>query len=346
MNSTQHRTGRQAGRQQRTATVSGPGPGITRWLERWLTRLDPLAAGTRRRGTVLGLLVCAGLLTPGLSTGRTWAASSVLGKRAIEIAPTCPEGCQVVSRVTGFQLRVQGVEQRPQAPRDGWIEGWRVRLGQPDLSQTGFFRLRLGSIASARLTVLRPAGGSRFRAVAESPVEELNDLFWGTRRFALHPAISVRRGDLVALTVPAWAPALAAGPNITPGSAWAASRQPPCSGTLTHAEQQPGETRHYGCIYRTAVLTYAADFRTSRTPAAPLAKSCGQILNISGITATRTSCAAARAVVRGWIRTLKPGRRFVNRIGSYRCVDLVSGDDADVLCKGRSGRRVRFYFSE
>ncbi len=81
-------------------------------------------------------------------------------------------------------------------------------------------------------------------------------------------------------------------------------------------------------------------------PAAAPARTCGRIGSISAITATSTGCGSARAVARAWLRTLRPGRTFSNRIGNYRCTDHPRGYDAQVTCRASGGRRVSFYYSE
>jgi hypothetical protein len=69
--------------------------------------------------------------------------------------------------------------------------------------------------------------------------------------------------------VPTWAPALAVG--LGNDSSWRASRgRGKCNDTSTQtAQQAPGLTVQYRCLYRTARLTYSATLITTPTPPAP-----------------------------------------------------------------------------
>jgi hypothetical protein len=74
-------------------------------------------------------------------------------------------------------------------------------------------------------------------------------------------SLRVRKGDIVGLTVPTWAPAFAEGLSAT--NAWRASReQGKCTNTTAVRQGQPqqkvGRRATYGCLYRTARLLYTA----------------------------------------------------------------------------------------
>jgi hypothetical protein len=83
-------------------------------------------------------------------------------------------------------------------------------------------------------------------------------------QFPLHKTIRVRKGDIIALTVPTWAPALSQ--LLSDGSAWLASRpRGGCDDTDTQtAHLDLGPTR-YRCKY-SARLTYSATLVTSPQP--------------------------------------------------------------------------------
>ena len=69
---------------------------------------------------------------------------------------------------------------------------------------------------------------------------------------------AVKKGDIVALTVPTWAPSLALG--FGKGTSWRASRgkgQCTTTGTQT-AQTRVGSSTQYYCLYQTARLTYSA----------------------------------------------------------------------------------------
>ena len=70
-------------------------------------------------------------------------------------------------------------------------------------------------------------------------------------------------GDLIALTVPTWAPALQVG--LTGDTSWRASRDDKkCKDNTTQtAQMNVGDKQVYYCLYRTARLVYTATLVTS-----------------------------------------------------------------------------------
>jgi len=73
--------------------------------------------------------------------------------------------------------------------------------------------------------------------------------------------LRVRRGDIVGLTIPTWAPAFAQ--DLSARNAWRASREPGrCTNTTDvrqgKAQQKVGKRAVYGCLYTTARLLYTA----------------------------------------------------------------------------------------
>jgi hypothetical protein len=79
-----------------------------------------------------------------------------------------------------------------------------------------------------------------------------------TAQFALAQTIPVKKGNIVALTVPTWAPALALG--FGNDVSWRASRpKAQCADTKTQTTHTAvGSIVQYICLYRTARLTYSA----------------------------------------------------------------------------------------
>ena len=73
-----------------------------------------------------------------------------------------------------------------------------------------------------------------------------------------HVSLQVKKGDVIALTVPSWAPALALG--FTNATSWRASRpKAQCTSTSSQTTQTGiGTSAQYYCLYLTARLTYSA----------------------------------------------------------------------------------------
>ena len=207
-------------------------------------------------GAVLALLVCAAPAS---------ARIIEIGGTASQAAPTCPTTpCQAVSRTTGYQAKVLKSRATYIVPADGRIVAWTINLGAPDKRQTDFFNGNFGE-SSAGLTILRRAPHLFHRVVGQTPIEKLAPYF-GTRvQFPLTASIAVKKGQVVALTVPTWAPALTQ--LLNDGSSWRASRpKGKCDKTTVQtAQTKMGQRVQYRCLYR-ARLTYSATLITNPKP--------------------------------------------------------------------------------
>jgi hypothetical protein len=175
--------------------------------------------------------------------------------------PSCPASpCLAVSRTTGFQARVGTTNKPLLAPRSGSIVAWTIMLGKPSATQIKFFNANEGGVAEAGIAILRlqPKPNLTYKLVAQSPPVKLQPYFGKTAEFPLETTLAVKKGDVVALTVPSWAPALALG--FGKDTSWRASRaKSQCSSTSalsTHT--QIGSSVQYFCLYQTARLTYSA----------------------------------------------------------------------------------------
>jgi hypothetical protein len=176
-------------------------------------------------------------------------------------APSCPgTPCLAVSRTTGFQVKVNSPHSVDVVPREGSIVAWTITLGKPNPTQIKFFDANEGGVASAGIAVLRPQKKPNlaYKLVAQSPLVKLEQYFGKTAQFPLASTIVVKKGDVVALTVPTWAPSLALGFANT--TSWRASRpKTQCSSTSSQTSQtQLGSVAQYACLYRTARLAYSA----------------------------------------------------------------------------------------
>lgn len=198
-----------------------------------------------------------------------WAATLVLpaaasatitevGKTDVSATPSCPTGpCQAVSRTTGYQAKVGTTRGLDVIPRDGRIVAWTIALGKPGKKQTAFFDSKLGGPSRAHISILRPGKKLRFRVVAESPVVMLEPYFGQVVQFPLERSIPVKKGEIVALTVSTWAPALAIG--LGSDTSWRAARaKGTCDDTASQTAQAMNGLAQYYCLYRTARIVYSA----------------------------------------------------------------------------------------
>jgi hypothetical protein len=184
----------------------------------------------------------------------------------VEITP-----CRVEGHVSGFQSIADGVPRPYEAPFEGKIVAWSITLANPSTEETktttdevGFFNDFLGAPSQARIGVLRPIEDTKppkYKLVRQSPLETLNPYFGSTPVFALEHPLTVLQGQIVALTIPTWAPMFAF--NVSADNTWRGSRLPEqCSSKEDiqggHPQQGVGKIKTYGCYYSNARLLYTA----------------------------------------------------------------------------------------
>ena len=234
-------------------------------------------ARLRRISTVTAVTVFAGLLAVLIGTGAAAAAPRVivLGA-ATPVTPSCPTNCQAIGKTTGFQTAIIG-EKRPfSVSVRGWIVAWSIKTGAPSTkpnpnnnnqSDYDFFTKTFGGAPKARISVLKPImkkikkGKPLYKLKSQSPIEDLSAFLGQTTTFTLDTPLRVKPNNVVALTVPTWAPAFAV--NQSANTRWQASRKKgKCNDTadiLAGAPQESqGTLRVYGCTYTTARLLYSA----------------------------------------------------------------------------------------
>jgi hypothetical protein len=191
----------------------------------------------------------------------TLSELGVIGATSPVTVPSCPSSpCLAVSRTTGFQARVGAARSLLTVPRTGTIVAWTISLGKPTATQVKFFNTNEGGEAEAGIAILRPQKKPNlaYKLVSSSPTVKLQPYFGKTAQFPLETTLQVKKGDVVALSVPSWAPALALG--FGNDTSWRASRpRTQCTSTgsqTTHTTV--GSTVQYYCLYQTARLTYSA----------------------------------------------------------------------------------------
>ena len=184
----------------------------------------------------------------------------------VEITP-----CRVEGHVSGFQSIADGVPRPYEAPFEGKIVAWSITLANPSTEETktttdevGFFNDFLGAPSQARIGILRPIEDTKppkYKLVRQSPLETLNPYFGSTPVFALDHPLTVLKGQIVALTIPTWAPMFAF--NVSADNTWRGSRLPEqCSSRADiqggNPQQGVGKIKTYGCYYSNARLLYTA----------------------------------------------------------------------------------------
>jgi hypothetical protein len=213
---------------------------------------------------ILFATLAAALAVPGVAAARIIEIGDLGG----QFPPSCPDPCEVVSRTTAFQTRVGDRRKLFVVPKDGRIVAWSITLGTPKPKPRKYFEEKLGGVAQAGITVLKQGDRRYGRVLAASPLQNLTPYFGQNVQFPLVQSLAVAEGNVVALTVPTWAPALGLG--LGRDSVWRASRaKDACDDTQKQSAQtDANDLTQYKCAYRTARLTYSATLIT--TPVAPV----------------------------------------------------------------------------
>ena len=215
-----------------------------------------------RRRTVsaaAAVAVCA-LVIPGVADAVVATITTPFDAKA---SPSCPGTaalpCTVISRTTAYQVEVGNSYQPMRVTTNGRIVGWQITLSSPSTSETHYFDTNEGGPAEAAVAILHPvAGGLRYRLDAITATVHLEPYFGQTVTFPLTTTIPVAPGDVIALSVPTWAPAL----ELRAGrrTAWRASRpKTQCTNVVaTTVQSTPGSVTQYACIYQTALVHFGA----------------------------------------------------------------------------------------
>jgi hypothetical protein len=248
-------------------------------------------ARLQRLGVATAIAIFAGLLAAVLGTGSAGAAPRVVVLGAAATAtPSCPTNCQAVGKTTGFQTSITGARNPFVVPFRGRIVAWSIKTGAPSTrpnpnnnnqSDFDFFVKTFGGPPMARISVLKPinksirAGKPLYKLKSQSPVENLSNYLGQTTTFTLDTPLRVKATNIVALTVPTWAPAFAI--NQAANTKWQASRkQGKCNNTADilagSAHEAIGTQRAYGCTYNTARLLYSATVVADPNQPAPSKK--------------------------------------------------------------------------
>jgi hypothetical protein len=189
-----------------------------------------------------------------------YATLTEIGHQDNPPAPSCPGSpCLAVSRTTGFQAKVGDTRGPMVSPVNGRLVAFTLQLAKPDDNQINFFNTNLGGAPQARIAVLRLQADRRsYKLTAQGELWDLTPYLGMTAQFPLNRTLIVRQGDLIALTVPTWAPTLAVGQDRKDG--WRADRSATaCDDTTAQtALQNLKGTTQFPCLYRTARLTYTA----------------------------------------------------------------------------------------
>ncbi len=172
--------------------------------------------------------------------------------------------------MTGYQGRSDTVKSPFKVGSDGVVVAFTVTLGKLEQNQIEFFTNLYGSPPQVRLAILRQGKRKRtrrnYRLLRESRAYQVERFFGSSPTFVLPQPLQVRKGEIVGLTIPTWAPAFAR--DLSKTNWWRASRQRGKCDEVGQRAQfgQEGTVRRFGCDYHTARLLYTATFVPNNVP--------------------------------------------------------------------------------
>jgi hypothetical protein len=224
----------------------------------------------RARHAIAFAALCAALIGVVAVSSAGAEQAKVLGKTKRTPPPACPSNpCSAIGGVTGFQRIADGKRNPYNVYKSGHLVAWALDLSRPKKSQRTFFgrtfkNAKFGRDPSARLAVIKHRHGRKYKLLRQSPAVNLSGALGHREVFTLRKPLRVRKGQIVALTVPTWASNFATGISSRRNQ-WRASRgRGHCDTSKLHnakrsrAQQKVGSVRGYGCDYKGARLLYWA----------------------------------------------------------------------------------------
>src|SRR6476661_4405197 len=106
----------------------------------------------RKKLLVATVTIIAALVVVAAALGRV----AELGTTLSDHTAACPDNCQAIGQVSGFQIQ-QGTRKNPYRLRSyGKVVAFTIKLGKPNASQISFFNKLFGGPPQIMLTVLKP----------------------------------------------------------------------------------------------------------------------------------------------------------------------------------------------
>jgi hypothetical protein len=230
----------------------------------------------KRAVSALAAIAMAAVIVPATAS----AADLQIGVTASPlISPTCPANAQgtsckiVLTQVTAYETRRDGVVNPDTIKQSGVISAFTLGLAGTSLITPKVLAAldkSYGGPPEAQLTVLRATGtpaNPSYRVAAESAVVKLRPELGRVAEFPLVTPLPVVRGEILALTVPTWAPVLSFELDTTKfayvqGRAKMKTSTGATScdttGGANLAQIVVGELSTYGCSYPGTRIEYSA----------------------------------------------------------------------------------------
>jgi hypothetical protein len=226
-------------------------------------------------------LVTAAAIAIATALGCASASAQVveLGATTPIAAPTCPAGVSpancfiILTRTTALQTLSDSVLYPTKVKKAGWIVSFTVglsRFSSNARTEKNFLHVAdqtFGGTPQIALTVLKPGPKNQFTVAAESPIFHVEPYLGGVTQlplslppsFSAFNALPVASGDVIALTVPTWAPVLSY--NLSSSKfTYRQSRKTKCKHFAVSQTSQltVGANAQYLCAYSGSRVQYSA----------------------------------------------------------------------------------------
>jgi hypothetical protein len=237
----------------------------------------------KRAVSVLAAIATAAVLVPATAS----AANVQIGVTTTPlVAPTCPANAQkgkctiVLEQMTAFETLRDGIVDPDTIKQSGVISSFTLGLASDTLITPAIYaseNQKYGGAPEAQITALVPTGTAAhpsYRVAAESELVKLHSEFGNVAEFPLVTPLPVVRGEILALTVPTWAPVLSfeldttkfayvqsrIGTEMTVKTATGTAKVSSCTTTSATnlAQIVVGELSGYGCSYPGSRIEYSA----------------------------------------------------------------------------------------
>jgi len=219
------------------------------------------------------LIAASAVLAGGLTALAGPASARVieLGQTPAIPAPTCigkdsDKACRAITKTTFYPFRYGTVTGPTVVPADGRIVAVTVRLGKLTRKQLTFFARNYGGTPRMRVTVLQVIRRLERKAVRQSAEIRLQPYLGKTVQIPLGRTLAVKKGNVVALSVPTYAPMLAT--PLPTDNVWRTSRASNACDLLAvqTALIPPGTSGNFGCSYTGGRPTYSVTLVTLPKP--------------------------------------------------------------------------------
>jgi hypothetical protein len=230
----------------------------------------------KRAVSAAAAILMAAVLVPATAS----AADLQIGVTASPlVSPTCPANAQgkncdiVLTQVSAYETLRDGVSDPDTIKQSGVISAFTLGLAGTTLITPKVLSAldkSYGGPPEVQLTVLRPTGtpsSPYYRVAAESAIVKLRSELGKVAEFPLVTPLPVVRGEMLALTVPTWAPVLSFELNTTKfayiqgrANIKTTSGSTSCdtTGGPNLAQIVVGELSTYGCAYPGTRIEYSA----------------------------------------------------------------------------------------